>query len=317
LKLEEIMRFSPAKGVLLAAAICVGGMAGMPNAALAQDAAAEAKTAGAGAPDAFLKAYFVAMSKAKGPKDVEPYVADEVKAKMGPAPDEAELGPLFAEMIHSTHPVEVKIESKKEEGDRVIYDLTPTKLPKAVEDMAKDATFSMTGNAILVKQNGLWKVYKDFWIAESKSKDGNMRMTFGTDPDKKDDDKASFGSGPGGKPDYSDSLRDIFMEKFKQAGSAKAIYITMKIAADGTVTDVNVAGEKAQKAAEDQVRAFISQAQPLPAPPSDMAGKPYAWMILDWQEDGGKCINGPFFDEKTPNWVNEKMGQKTDASAVQ
>lgn len=200
------MRLRAVKGILLATFISVGGsFAGAffdanagsmfsPFAAQA-DAVADAKRAGEGAPDEFLKAYFVAMSKVTGPKDIEPFMSEAVRAKMGPAPDEKELGPLFAEMIHSTHPAEIKIVSRKEEGERVVYDLLPVKLPKACEDMAKDATFSMTGSAILVKENGLWKIYKDYWVAESKGSNGNMRMSFGTNPDKKDDAKTNLGGG--------------------------------------------------------------------------------------------------------------------------
>lgn len=190
------MRLSPIKGVLLAAVICVGGFYGMPGAALALDAAADAKTAGSGSADDFLKTYFAAMTKATGPKDIEPFMAKVVKEKMKPVPDEAELGPLFAEMIHETHPREVRIESRKEEGDRVFYDLLPVSIPKACADMAKDKSFSMKGSAVLVKEDGLWKVYKDYWIAESKNADGNMRMAFGTDPDKKDTDKRDFDNPP-------------------------------------------------------------------------------------------------------------------------
>lgn len=200
------MRLRAVKGILLATFISVGGsIAGafldasagslFSSFAAHADAAADAKRAGEGAPDEFLKAYFVAMSKVTGPKDIEPFMAEAVRAKMGPAPDEKALGPLFAEMIRSTHPAEIKIVSRKEEGERVVYDLLPVKLPKACEDMAKDATFSMTGSAILVKENGLWKIYKDYWIAESKGSNGNMRMSFGTNPDKKNDAKTNSGDG--------------------------------------------------------------------------------------------------------------------------
>lgn len=312
------MRLSPIKGVLVAAAICVGGFYGTPEAALASDAAADAKTAGSGAADDLLKTYFAAMNKATGPKDIEPFMAKVVKEKMKPMPDEAELGPLFAAMIHETHPTEVKIESRKEEGDRVVYDLLPVSVPKACADMAKDKSFSMKGNAVLVKEDGLWKVYKDYWVAEAKNADGNMRMAFGTDPDKKDDDKRGFGkpsqgdgSGSGApKADYSDTLRDYLMSKFKHDGTGRQIYISLKVGADGTVNDLVVGGEKAQKEAEDKVRAMFNSAQPLPALPSDMAAKPYAWMMFDWQDNGGICISGPYFEDHTPDWVLKKMSSK-------
>lgn len=309
------MRLSPVRGALVAAAICVGGLSSGMGVAFAFDASAEAQTAGGGAPDEFLKTYYAAMTKATGPKDIEPFMAKVVKEKMKPMPEEAALGPFFAAMIHETHPAEVKIDSKKEDGGRVLYDLSPVSVPKACADMAKDKSFSMKGSAVLVKEDGLWKVYKDYWVAESKNSDGNMRMAFGTDPDKKDDktEAGSSGDSPAvgaEKADYSDTLRDYLMSKFKHDGSGKQIYISLKVGADGTVSELNVGGEKSQKDAEDKVKALFASVQPLPALPADMASKPYAWMMFDWQDNGGICISGPYFQENTPDWIIKKMSSK-------
>jgi hypothetical protein len=301
----------------MASVICVAGSLGMTEAAFAFDAVSEAKTAGGGAPDDFLKAYYCAMNKAAGPKDIEPFMATVVKEKMKPVPEEVDLGPLFAEMIHQTHPAEVKIDSKREEAGRVLYDLSPVSVPKACADMAKDKSFSMKGSAVLVKEDGLWKVYKDYWVAEAKNADGNMRMAFGTDPDKKSDvgpgGNVSSDDSPGSpseKADYSDRLRDYLMSKFKHDGSGKQIYIALKVSADGTVSDLNVGGEKPQKEAEEKVRALFASVQPLPALPAEMASKPYAWMMFDWQDNGGICISGPYFQENIPDWVSKKIGSK-------
>ena len=312
------MRLSSLNRFLLAASLCLSGALCSPNYANAEDtknpkAEASAEAAGKGSADEFLRAYFAAMGNATGPKDVEPYLASEVKAKMMPGPDDAMLAPLFVEMIHSTHPGDVKIVSKKEEADRVTYELLPTKVPKACADMAAQPSFTMKGSAILVKQDGLWKIHKDYWVAESKGKDGSMRMAFGTDPDKKDNDGPGA-DGPGAMPkDYSSTLRDYVLDKWKQEGSGKGIYVTMKISPTGEVSELTVGGENPQKDAEEQLRKAITSWQPLPAPPSDQVGKPYAWMMFDWK-DGGRAISGPYFDDHTPNWILEKISGKSSST---
>jgi hypothetical protein len=318
-KLEEsFMRLSSLNRFLLAASLCVSGALCSPDCAKADDAAvadaknakaeANANSVGKGSADDFLKAYFVAMSVATGPKDIEPYLAKEVKVKMMPGPDDATLVPLFVEMIHSTHPGDAKIVSKKEEGDRVTYELLPTKIPKACEDMASLEGFNMKGSAILVKQDGLWKIHKDYWVAECKGKDGSMRMAFGTDPDKKDDGPGADGSSM--PKDYSSTVRDYVLEKWKQEGAGKGIYVSMKISPKGEVSELTVGGESPQKDAEEQIRKAITSWQPLPALPGDQAGKPYAWMMFDWK-DGGRAISGPYFDDHTPEWVLEKISGKS------
>ncbi|MDZ4837761.1 MAG: TonB C-terminal domain-containing protein [Candidatus Melainabacteria bacterium] len=321
------MRLGYFNGFVLAATLSVSSTFGILDCAFAEATDANTSAAvssdsknskaetnaiavGKGSADDFLNAYFAAMHTATGPKDIEPYLATEVRAKMMPGPDDAALGPLFVEMIHSTHPVDVKVVSKKEEGDRVTYELLPTKVPKACEDMANQPSFSMKGSAILVKQDGLWKIHKDYWVAESKGKDGSMRMAFGTDPDKKDKD-SRMDDGPGAMPkDYSSTLRDYFLEKWKQEGSGKAIYVAMKISPKGELSEITVGGESPQKVAEDQIREAIMSWQPLPVLPGDQADKPYAWMMFDWK-DGGRAISGPYFDDHMPEWVLEKISGKS------
>lgn len=316
------MRLSSLNRFLLAVSLCVSGGLCSPDYAWADDAKnskaeANASAVGKGSADDFLKAYFVAMGDATGPKDIEPYLAKEVKAKMMPGPDDATLGPLFVEMIRSTHPGDVKIVSKKEEPDRVTYELLPTKVPKACADMASQPSFTMSGSAIVVKEDGLWKIRKDYWVAESRGKDGSMRMAFGTDPDKKDDDGKPGPDSPDFMPkDYSSTLRDYVLDKWKQEGSGKAIYVAMKISPKGEVSELTVGGESPQKDAEEQIRKAITSWQPLPALPGDQAAKPYAWMMFDWK-DGGRAISGPYFDDHMPEWVLEKIsGKGTPAETV-
>lgn len=318
------MRLSSLNRLLLAVSLCLGGAICSPDYARADDAKttssdaknsiaeSDATKAGKGSADDFLKAYFTAMANATGPQDIEPYVSKEVKSKMMPGPDDPSLAPMFVEIIRSTHPVDVKIVSKKEAADRVTYDLLPTKVPKACADMANQPTFSMKGSAILVKQDGLWKVYKDYWVAESKGKDGSMRMAFGTDPDKKDDDRRTADDGPGFAvpKDYSATLRDYFLDKWKQEGSGKSIYVAMKISPKGEVSELTVGGESPQKDAEAQIKQAIQSWQPLPALPDDQVAKPYAWMMFDWK-DGGRAISGPYMDDHMPEWVLEKISGKS------
>lgn len=309
------MRLSLINGIALSMALYLGS-----TYAFGQDARAQtrgtptaASSSASSSPDDFLRTYYQAMSKAKGPQDIEPYMSREVKSKMKAGPDDAELASLFAEMIQSTHPIDVKIVSKKVEGDKVIYDLLPNKIPPACADIAKEPTFSMKGSAIVVKQDGEWKIYKDHWVAESKGKDGNFRMSFGTDPDAKDKEPALP---PEASPemskaaDYSSALRDHLVNKWKQAGTGKEIYITMKISPTGSVSDLTIGGASPQQPAEDQLRELIMSAQPLPALPEEMADKPYVWMMLDWEVDKGRCISGPYFHDKLPDWVMEKMAKK-------
>ncbi|MBX9671692.1 MAG: TonB C-terminal domain-containing protein [Candidatus Obscuribacterales bacterium] len=268
-------------------------------------------------PEEFLLSYYAAMAKAKRPQEIEPFLCDAVKSKMKVGPMDKELEPMFVEMIHSTHPAEVKILSKKVEKDRVSFDLLPSKLPPAVLDMSKSENFKMTGTAVVIRQNGDWKIYKDCWVAESSGKDGKMRLAFGTDPDNKNSDKEGLDQSFDGEPqDYSTSLRKHLMNNWKQEGSGKQIYVSMKVSPEGSITDLVVKGEESQKESEELLRTLISSVQPLPVPPRDMLGKPYAWMVFDWS-DKGRCISGPYFDDKVPDWVTEKTGTKLAPQAVQ
>jgi hypothetical protein len=222
---------------------------------------------------------------------------------------------MFVEMFKSTHPGEIKVVSRKVEPDKITFDLLPGKIPPAMADMAKSANFKMTGVVCVVKEDGQWKIHKDVWSAEASGKDGSQRMTIGTDPDKEDAEKPS--SLPAEKPandsafnDYPSSLRDFLMKKWQQAGTGKKIYVTMKILPNGNVADLKVAGEKQQKEAEEQLRKLITSAQPLPALPSDKQSTPFVWMMFDWQ-DKGRCISGPYFEDKNPDWVFKQSGAKT------
>ena len=59
--------------------------------------------------------------------------------------------------------------------------------------MKPDAKCSLKGQVALVKENGEWKIDKDFWKFESVGKDGKFSQSSGLNPDR-DDDKAGAGS---------------------------------------------------------------------------------------------------------------------------
>jgi hypothetical protein len=64
-------------------------------------------------------------------------------------------------------------------------------IPKSYKEMMKpDAKCSLKGQVALVKENGEWKIDKDFWKFESVGKDGKFSQSSGLNPDR--DDRQSW-----------------------------------------------------------------------------------------------------------------------------
>lgn len=151
-------------------------------------------------PEAFLQRYYTALHGAKSLKDLDPYctpMPESEKAKMAEVANNPFLMQLAMQMMKN-EPKGFKVVTKKQEGDKVFLQLAPNPVPAEFAAQSKSPGFSMKGEAILVADGkGSWKVHKDFWTVEEKSKDGSSKTTFGRNPD---NSKKSADSAPPAPP---------------------------------------------------------------------------------------------------------------------
>lgn len=124
--------------------------------------------------------YYETTRKAKDIEDIVPLMAKKNKQKVHEQPVPKELHDMAMSMLRSHVPLSYKILSEKVEPDRVTLVLESADFPKdQMIPLPKDSVAS--GEFVAVKEEGEWRVYKDYWSA--KSKDGSEKTTFGTNPD--------------------------------------------------------------------------------------------------------------------------------------
>lgn len=296
-------------------------------------------------PAQFILEYYAAKAKTKFPLEVHGYFSKRIVVKQlefekerKEKPEEFAMMMKMAEALGGDEPSKIKVVGKDaalSTEARQIYDIEAVEIPKSYKEMMKpDAKCSLKGQVALVKENGEWKIDKDFWKFESVGKDGKFSQSSGLNPDR-DDDKADAGSSgadggasSGGmssdddknwSPSDTDDLLDRTMKLWKRDKSlssaeskGKSIYAAIKIDKTGEIVDLQIGGQKAQPEAEEQLRQFFTKAQPFKPLPASYAGKSNAWMMFDWS-NGGEAISGPYFSEgPVSDSVIDKIHHKAD-----
>ena len=295
-------------------------------------------------PAQFILEYYAAKAKTKFPLEVHGYFSKRIVVKQlefekerKEKPEEFAMMMKLAEALGGNEPSKIKVVGKDaalSTEARQIYDIEAVEIPKSYKEMMKpDAKCSLKGQVALVKENGEWKIDKDFWKFESVGKDGKFSQSSGLNPDR-DDDKAGAGSSDqdGGTssrmssaddknwaPSENDDLLDRTMKLWKRDKSlssaeskGKSIFAAIKIDKTGEIVDLQIGGEKAQPEAEEQLRQFFTKAQPFKPLPASYAGKSNAWMMFDWSH-GGEAISGPYFSEgPVSDSVIDKIHHKAD-----
>jgi len=280
-------------------------------------------------PDDVMREYYATVGSAKSLSEIEPFLSDKIPDSMRKAPEP--LAEKLALMMLKQEPTRVKVLNKKEEDNRVTYTLAPESLTQEQQARATKGDFSMRGELVLVKEGDSWKVHKDFWTISEKQGGGTLRTRFGLNPDRAEEsveaqppadrepppgdypsawkDTGAL-AGVGAAADYPSKVRNKLMSSWKPAGSGKDIYATVRMAADGSVSQIRVKGKKPQKVAEDQIRGLIVQCSPFDSPPSSAAGKPLAWLMFHWTNGGARSISGPYLETKLPDWIEYIVGFK-------
>lgn len=266
----------------------------------------------------FLQKYFKAVSTAKTFAELEPlYTPMPVDEKT----KDLMKDPMFSKIIMEglkSEPAAVKVVSKAQKGERLVFELAPAVVPTAFASQAKSPTFSMQGQVVLVPSGDSWKVHKDYWTVKYADANGKSTTRFGRNPpdertrDESDSDasigtdKQSAGTtGSSLSKDYDSLFRDNLLKKWQRTGKGK-LYTVMRVLPDGLVTDLQIGGETNQPEARAQLEKAILQSQPFPALPADKKETPIVWMFVDWNPEG-HAISGPYFSEKSPQWVLDKI----------
>lgn len=128
--------------------------------------------------------YYAATRKAKDIQEIVPFMAKKNQEEVKNKPVPPEMTELAMSVVRNSVPNTYKVNSRKVEPNRVIFELSS-------EDFPKEQLFPLpkgvvaNGEFIAIKEDGEWKVYKDYWTA--KSADGSEKTTFGTNPDKDKD----------------------------------------------------------------------------------------------------------------------------------
>lgn len=299
----------------------------------------------------FILQYYAAKAKTKFPLEVHGFFSKRIVAKQlefekdrKEKPEEFAMMMKMAEAFGGQEPSKIKVVGKDaalSTAARQIFDIEAVEIPKSYKEMMKpDAKCSLKGQVALVKENGEWKIDKDFWKFESVGKDGKFSQSSGLNPDrddKKENEKAGeiAGAQDGGdsssggnsssdddknwSPSDSDDLLDRTMKLWKREKSlstadskGKSIYAAIKIDKTGEIVDLQIGGEKAQPEAESQLRQFFTKAQPFKPLPASYVGKSNCWMMFDWSS-GGEAISGPYFSEgPVSDSIIDKINHKID-----
>ncbi len=260
----------------------------------------------------FLHRYFYTLANAKSVMEMKKFY---LTTKEDPKTDEMLKDPVFAKFALSMiqgDPARVKIVSKKEELNKVTFQLVPIDIPTQYQEQSKQPGFSMTGEAIVITDNGGWKIYKDYWTVISNESGAKSTIRFGRDPDSKVGDSRGDSDTKSAMPpeDYDSKFRHRIMENWKQSGKGN-LYALVHVLPDGKLDEVIVGSETDQKSAFQQAKAMLADLQPFPTLPADKLSTPYAWMQISWSDDG-KGFSGPYFNDKYPSYILEKLNFKAD-----
>lgn len=245
-------------------------------------------------PDAFVKRYFQTLHTAKTLEELRLFYP------VSPGKEEQDLKNVPAEMkkmveqlalgMCKQEPRTVKIVSKENKNGKVYFELTPDEIPTEFKKQSTDSRFSMKGSVALINEGGHWKVYKDHWKVKAYD-GGEMKISFGRDPDKEDAEPKSESS-RSVDSEYSDKFRDVFTKDWS-AKTKGAVQMTFKIT-DGALSEIITEGKGNNKEQADFIRSLLTNAKSIPALPKEMEEKPYGWMQIEWNNDA-YCVNGPFF----------------------
>lgn len=255
----------------------------------------------------FLQRYFYTLANAKSVMEMKKFY---VITNDDPKAEEMLKDPTFAKFaltMMQGEPAKVKVVSKKEEPNRVTFQLLPIEVPTQYQAQSKQPGFSMKGEAIVITDNGEWKIYKDYWTVISNDGGSKSTFRFGRDPDSKVGDRKDDSDNKSSMPpeDYDTKFRHRIMDDWKQKGKG-SVYALVRVSPEGKLSEVIVGGETDQKAAFDEIKTMLSALQPFPALPADKLSTPYAWMQISWSEDG-KGFSGPYFNEKCQDYILEKL----------
>lgn len=125
--------------------------------------------------------YYAATRKAKDIQEIVPYMAKKNQEEVKNKPVPPEMKDLAMSVVRNSVPNTYKVNSRKVEPNKVTFELSSEDFPKEqLFPLPKDAV--VNGEFIAIKEDGEWRVYKDYWIA--KSADGSEKTSFGTNPDK-------------------------------------------------------------------------------------------------------------------------------------
>lgn len=269
-------------------------------------------------PDKFLHHYYATVKKAKSLETLLPFYRKEQLAEMDKmkkeAPRDMNVDKLMLEMMQEEQPGKVKILSKKAGPERVEYKLEPASLPADKQALKAQGNFTMTGELIIVKEDGNWKVYKDYWKSKTKDKNGSYSSSFGINPDRKKSTAKANGSqvdnsAVSTEPNSFDSkFRDVFFKNWRAPKSKGSVYAALKLAEDGKITDSHFFSKKEGQDREVLfIQNMVKNTENLPPLPDKYKSKPYAWMLFSWSEKGAKAVSGPYFASSYPEWVQEKI----------
>ena len=309
-------------------------------------------------PAQFIMQYYAAKAKTKFPLEVHGFFSKRIVVKQlefekerKEKPEEFAMMMQMAEALGGDEPSKIKVVGKdaaQSTAAREIYTIEAVEVPKSYKEMMKpNAKCTLKGEVALVKENGEWKIDKDFWRFESIGPDGKFSQSSGLNPDRDDKKGRQTAAGAAGAgsdvkagdqdsgagaaisssddedrnwmPSDSDDLLDRIMKLWKRNkmgtgadAKGKSIYAAIKIDKAGEIVDLQIGGEKAQPEAESQLREFFTKAQPFKPLPASHSGQTNAWMMFDWA-NGGEAISGPYFsDGPVADSIIDKINHKSN-----
>lgn len=268
-------------------------------------------------PEKFLLLYYKTIKNAKKIEDLMPFYRKEQLAEMDKmrksagAQKSVDIDKMMLEMMKSEQPKSIKILSKKIEKERAEFKLEPKNLPADKQALKEKGNFTMTGESILVKEDGSWKVYKDYWKSKTKDKNGSFSSSFGINPDRKKERMAANASTPSRPKDYSSRFRDRFFKAWKNPAGSGNVYAALLLDIDGSIKESHFVSKKEnQEEAIKAIKELVLNTKSLPILPQNFRKKPYAWMQFSWSgKTKGRAISGPYFSASFPDWIQEKVNK--------
>lgn len=234
-------------------------------------------------PDAFVNRFLVGYANARGPKDVEPFLTQEMRDRKpkeeGPASRmkaEEEMINAFFQMSKQNVPRKASIASQTEKNGKLYVTLKTIEYDPAIAAEMKKPGSSMTSKLVLQKTTAGWAVADMYFKQVTAS---GMTSKIGTDPD-----EAQTPVAKSPLDAYTDGIMDAVKKVWKAPSTGEgAVNVELQNTATGKYTFIGVKDKKGSADAENLVKQALTNLE-LPPLPASEESRPIVDLQIIWND---------------------------------